>query len=132
MMTDHNQRRPAQACPGYDPPLDESLHGLERSIRVSTAAFMLDADESHVRKLLKAGELEGHRFGKRGVRIFVASIEAYRERNRIAPSQPAPMLRPKKHVRPNAAHLEALATLREWGVLIEPSPTSNEERGRRR
>lgn len=114
-----------------DPALAESLHGLERSVRVGTAAAMLDADPSHVRKLLKAGELEGHTLGKRGVRIFVASIEAYRERGRIAAGQRAPAPRPKRQAPPSAEHLEALAFLQQAGLLAQPSASTNSA-GRRR
>jgi len=111
-----NQPRATRSHLDRDPAYDELLHGLERSVRVSTAAAILDADESQVRKLLRAGELEGHTLGKRGVRIFAASIEAYRERNRIAPSLPAPAPRPKKQFRPSKEYLEALALLRESGA----------------
>ncbi|MGY0791838.1 hypothetical protein ACW7BJ_20925 [Azospirillum argentinense] len=76
---------------------------------------MLDADEWHIRKLLKDGELQGHRLGKRGVRILVSSIEDYRNRNRIVPTAPAP--RQRKQVPPSKEHLEAIATLQEWGIL---------------
>jgi hypothetical protein len=115
-----------------DPALAESLHGLERSVRVGTAAAMLDADPSHVRKLLKSGDLEGHTLGKRGVRIFVASIEAYRERGRIATGQRAPVPRPKRQAPPSVEHLEALAFLQQAGLLAQPAPTSNGARGRRK
>lgn len=114
-----------------DPALAESLHGLERSVRVNTAAAMLDADPSHVRKLLKEGDLEGHRWGKRGVRIYVSSIEVYRNRGRISKGSQGVAPKPKP-TKPSAALQEALAFLQEVGVLVQPSPTSNGARGRRR
>lgn len=115
-----------------DPALAESLHGLERSVRVGTAAAMLDADQSHVRKLLKAGELDGHTLGKRGVRIFVSSIEAYRERGRIANDNGAREPRRVKTVKPSAELQEALAFLQAAGVLAQPANSSNVARGRRK
>jgi hypothetical protein len=60
----------------HDP---ESASLIRASVRVRTAAAALDMDESQVRRLLEAGDLEGHGHGIRGVRIFVDSIRAYQE-----------------------------------------------------
>lgn len=84
-------------------------------MRVKTAARVLDADESHVRDLLRAGELKGHRWGKRGVRIYASSIDDYRRRQALGaqPHEPPKPSRPK----PAAGHAEALAYLRDLCVL---------------
>lgn len=50
--------------------------GIRPSARVKTAAALLDCDESHIRLMLKSGQLEGHRIGVRGVRVYVDSIAA--------------------------------------------------------
>lgn len=112
-----------------DPRAFETLYGLDRSVRVATAAALLDADESHIRRLLRDGELEGHRLGKRGVRVSVASIEAYRQRGIIRAVKP-PALKPPKTAPATAAHREALAALQEMGVLAQPAVTKHTTRRR--
>ncbi|WP_372396944.1 excisionase family DNA-binding protein [Azospirillum sp. HJ39] len=112
-----------------DPAALESLYGLDRSVRVATAATLLDADESHIRQLLREGELEGHRLGKRGVRISVASIEAYRQRGAIRPAKRSAQ-KPPKPAPATAAHREALAALRDMGVLAQPALTKPTTRRR--
>ncbi|MBP2229366.1 excisionase family DNA binding protein [Azospirillum agricola] len=113
-----------------DPAVCESLYGLDRSVRVATAATLLDADESHIRQLLREGELEGHRLGKRGVRISVASIEAYRQRGIIQPATKRSAPKAAKPAPVTAAHREALAALREMGVLAQPAVTKPTTRRR--
>ncbi|WP_454018466.1 hypothetical protein [Azospirillum sp. Marseille-Q6669] len=112
-----------------DPEQVDSLFGLERSVRVSTAATLLDADEWHIRKLLKDGELQGHRLGKRGVRILVSSIEDYRNRGKIANSGKRVPPKPKP-TKASAAHLEALSYLQQLGILPQPSNGAAKPRGR--
>lgn len=99
-----------------DPALADSLHGIDRSITVAAAADALSVDASTIRRLLVAGELQGHRVGlKRGaVRVYVSSISAYQARNRLDAPAP-PSAAPRRRVNP--AHREALAHLVSLGIL---------------
>jgi excisionase family DNA binding protein len=53
--------------------------------RIKRIAALLDCDESQVRRLISAGELEAHGIGRRGVRVYLDSLEAYRLRHSILP-----------------------------------------------
>lgn len=50
------------------------------SARVATVAELLDCDQGDVRRLVRAGELEAHGKGKRGIRVFLDSVRAYQDR----------------------------------------------------
>lgn len=50
---------------------------IRPSARVRAVADMLGDDPSHIRRMVKAGDLQAHRHGKRGIRIFLDSVEAY-------------------------------------------------------
>lgn len=73
---------------------------------------------SQVRRLVAAGELEGHRIGKRGIRIYEDSLDEYRRRNATGPGPSAktPPL-PRRQSGPTAAAREAMAALIEMGVF---------------
>jgi len=88
----------------------------DRSVRVSTAAAMLDCDDSTVRKLAKDGELEWHRLGRRGVRIYLSSIEEYRIRM-TAPTPAERRQTRKARQAPSKRHAESMAFLHSLGVL---------------
>jgi excisionase family DNA binding protein len=102
------------ANPSDAPTLAEPLG---RSVRVADAAIMLACDQSTVRKMVRAGHLTAHRVGVagRGIRVTVASIEAYKVRTTVGatpvtrPTAPAPA--------PTAAYRAALANLRDLGLL---------------
>jgi excisionase family DNA binding protein len=49
------------------------------SARVSKIAELLDCDESQVRRLVRSGQLQSHRIGKRGLRIYLDSVVEYQE-----------------------------------------------------
>jgi len=87
---------------------------LRRSLRPDTVAAMLDMDRSQVYKLIKSAELETHAIGKRGVRVYLDSVEAYRERGRGVQARPAA---PKPRQRLGGEFYEACARLRAVGVL---------------
>lgn len=89
--------------------------GLRRSVRVGTVAKILDMSPRQVRKLLKAGEFEGHAVGARGLRIFVDSVVAYQEGKSLAKRQVSAQVR--KHAHPSPAALQALARLKALGVF---------------
>lgn len=75
-------------------------------------------EDGQVRKLVAAGELEGHRAGKRGIRIYEDSVEDYRRRNQLGPRDPEPAQpRPQRKRGPSAAAREAMAALKSFGVF---------------
>ncbi|WP_081504514.1 helix-turn-helix domain-containing protein [Magnetospirillum molischianum] len=108
-------------------PADTDSQPLDRSITVKDAAALLGCDDSTVRRLLEAGEFEGHRIGvkKRGVRIYLSSVQMYRERNALA-KQPknrsSESTRSPPHRSPatTAEHKEAMAFLKSIGVRFSP------------
>lgn len=84
---------------------------------------MLDADESQIRRLVDAGELEAHIIGKRGIRIYLDSVEDYQARQAraarpraAAPEEGAPRRR-RSATASTAAHRAALARLRAEGIM---------------
>lgn len=110
--------RPAPLRLAEDPAAAEGLPCLRQSIRLQRAAALLDCDPSHVRQLLKAGHLEGHRIGKRGIRIYVDSLRAYQEARPLAVSrQAAGSDKPPPRPRAGAGHRQATAALKAWGWL---------------
>ena len=108
--------------------LEDPLFSRSRSVRVSTAAKLLDADESLVRTLLRDGDLEGHRIGTRGVRIYVSSIETYQQRGRLQKTggNKEPKRQPPR--KPSAAHREALASLHELGIFAQDASRPDRRR----
>ena len=98
---------------------NDELEGLliRRSVRVARVADALDMEEARVRKLLKDGQLQGHRIGKRGIRIYVDSVEELQRRTALGiPPDPKP---PRQGVKrgPSAEAYEAMRSLREMGVF---------------
>jgi hypothetical protein len=109
-----------------DPPSEESVLPGGRSITVKRTAVELDTDHATVRRLVRARELTGHYVGlgrsRRSLRIYVASIEAYRARNAIA--APAPIedkAVARSRPRYNRDHQRALVALTAAGVHIKTS-----------
>jgi len=102
------------------PVVEDADPGFERSISVATASAALDTDQSTIRKMLRAGEVSGHRIGtgkiRGGVRIYSWSIRAYQERNAIGES-PEPRCAPARPRRRSPRQAEATAYLRKLGVL---------------
>ncbi len=93
---------------------------IRHSARVKTVAAILDQDESQVRRLIAKGDLEGHRTGKRGVRIYLDSVRRYQERNRIDPNKSRTEKGLAKSPRARncaAAHQTAMAKLRARGLV---------------
>jgi excisionase family DNA binding protein len=103
-------------------PADADLPGIRQSVRVATVAKALDMHERDVRQLIDDGELETHRKGKRGVRVYIDSVAAYQLR------QARPSCRQKEVIsdaraspEEHAAHRtpgyrEALAYLAKLGI----------------
>lgn len=94
----------------------EKLH--RPSVRIATAAQIIDVDIATAYRLAYAGVIEGHRIGKRGIRIFLDSLRAYQEENPIAkkPLKTQASDAPKqKWQRPE--HWQSMAFLQQSGVL---------------
>lgn len=96
----------------------------DEGITVNRAARILGCDPSTVRKLLSKRRLAGWRVGAgdtpNGVRVSRQAVEAYKARHTIggsleADAPPPPKVRRPK---PGAAHNEALAVLRSFGVNV--------------
>lgn len=87
---------------------------FRQSARVARVAVLLDCDESQIRRLIYNGSLEAHRQGKRGVRVYLDSVEAYRARQRITvPLRPAELpSAPSPTPASKVAHRTAMAELR--------------------
>lgn len=95
--------------------LDQLL--IRRSVRVAKVAEALDMEEARVRKLLKDGQLQGHRIGKRGIRIYVDSVEELQRRTALGiPPDPKPSRQRMKRG-PSADAYQAMAHLRRLGVF---------------
>lgn len=94
------------------------------SAKVKTVAEMLEADESQIRRLIDAGELETHGIGKRGIRIYLDSVADYQIREaRKAPKSPAESepsadsIRRRRLTVSHAAHRSAVALLQKHKIL---------------
>jgi excisionase family DNA binding protein len=101
--------------------LPSAQAGERLSARVARVAAILDCDKSQVYRLINTGELEAHGLGRRGVRVYLDSVDAYRERQAKVPvGTPATRrLVIKSGCSPasRAAHLAAVAKLRDDGIL---------------
>lgn len=60
---------------------------LQKLLKVAEVAERLNVDESTVYRLLNAGELAGHRVGKRQWRVHPKDVERYLEQRRNVPEQ---------------------------------------------
>lgn len=100
--------------PSIDLPL------IRQSARVSTVARLLDEAPSQIRRMITAGDLEAHRSGKRGVRVFLDSVQALQEA-RISGQKagaPAPQGPPKPLSKATqAAHRAAIGHLQDLGLM---------------
>lgn len=83
------------------------------SARIDVVARTLDCDPCTVRRLLRRGDLEGHRVG-RGVRVYLDSVRRYQEVGHIGAAQSTA---PKPRSAPTTEGREAKAFLRSLGLL---------------
>ncbi len=104
-------------------PLELEEADPEESVTVAVAARRLGCDESTVRAMLNAGELEGFRVGKckrgrgpGGVRIQSESIRLYKERHRIG-AAPANDAGKRRRVVHTSGHTDAMRWLRSRGIV---------------
>ncbi|HWU54800.1 MAG TPA: helix-turn-helix domain-containing protein, partial [Rhizomicrobium sp.] len=63
------------------------LYEPRPSARVKTVAKLLEIDASQVRRMVADGSLEAHRIGKRGIRIFLDSVQAWQDATIIQPTR---------------------------------------------
>ena len=68
-------------CPDVDVTLNSTQ--CRPSIRVAKAAALLEVDISTIYRLIRNGNLESHRIGKRGVRVFADSLSNYQDQQKI-------------------------------------------------
>jgi hypothetical protein len=99
---------------------DPSAFQVRASARVATVAQLLDCHPADVRGLLLKGELEWHRKGIRGIRVFLDSVRDYQDRQ-ASPRQrcAAPLVHRRKHPSgaSTAAFRSAMAGLAAKGLL---------------
>lgn len=96
--------------------VSEWAEAPRRSLTIAMAAEVLSVDRSTVRKLLRSGKIEGHRIGKRALRVYTDSLDEYRELNAIGGGSRDRLERKAARPRLTAAHYEAEAYLRKLGV----------------
>lgn len=90
---------------------------LDRGISVAAAARLIGCDQSYVRKLLRAGKLDGYHL-QRGVRVRLSSVRAYQNR---LPYRRGPANEPRSpRERPGAKYREAVAALHRLGIRFAP------------
>lgn len=96
---------------------------LDRGVTVAGAAQLLGCDPSTIRRMLDNGDLQGWRVrasceARGGVRVSVASIEAYKQGLAIeAKSAGRPATKSRKARPITTAHRAAVARLRDLGIL---------------
>ena len=91
-----------------------------RSARVATVAELLDCEPGDIRKMIRAGELEAHGKGVRGLRVYLDSVRDYQERHKVLPvgekqNEPAPEQRRK--AASTASYREAMARAKSLGIV---------------
>lgn len=95
----------------------ELAPGFRPSMRLQRVAELLDCDPSHLRQLLAAGDLEGHRIGKRGIRIYCDSVQAYQEGRPLRLTLSGRPKAPARSRRRGALRNQAYRILRELGGI---------------
>ena|SRR5579859_3553779 len=101
------------------PAIPESATHVRPSARVAAVAELLDCHPTDIRRLVNKGELEAHRKGVRGIRVFLDSVRRYQERQVCHPkvarriAVPAPL---KKQI-PTAVYRAALSDLQAKGLI---------------
>jgi excisionase family DNA binding protein len=102
-----------------DPAIDEPM--IRPSAKVGTVARQLDEDPSQIRRMVANGDLEAHRTGKRGIRIFLDSVEAWQKANRVKANKKPGIVVPDAPKPPSratqAAHRQAVAHLQSLGLV---------------
>jgi len=97
------------------------------SARVARVAAILDESPSQIRRMLARGDLEGHRTGKRGVRIYLDSVADWQAGHALGKPQKAVQKPDGKAKAPmsratRAAHGHAMASLQALGLVPASRP----------
>lgn len=94
--------------------------GIRPSARVRTVAKLMEEDDSEVRRMVARGDLEAHRKGKRGIRIYLDSVADFQRRRELAPVGSHRLAAfdtgPERAIT-NAGHRAAMASLRKDGIV---------------
>jgi hypothetical protein len=100
-------------------PIDQPV--IRPSARIARVAQLLDEDPRQVRRMLERGDLEGHKSGKRGIRVFLDSVEAWQKKTALgalAPAQPPrPVAARQMTGATQAAHRQAKGYLQTLGLV---------------
>lgn len=103
------------------PHLTPDLCGHARPVaRVSEVAALLRIDESQIRRMVREGELEAHRHGIRGIRVYWDSVAAFQARRAVPaplPAQERQRIKAQRQAVSRAAQAAADARLRAAGIL---------------
>lgn len=91
------------------------------SAKVATVAQLLEDDPRQVRRMVARGDLEAHRVGKRGIRVFLDSVEAL-QRDQALKAQKTPQDAPAPPPRTltgatRTAHVHAVRDLQRLGLV---------------
>src|SRR5262249_21379312 len=102
-------------------PPPEAIENERLSVRIERVCKVLDVSPRQVGKLIAAGEIEAHKIGARGIRVYLDSLADFRERQKIVPkgrrNKALPPVRPPPSAASRAAHNAAVAELRKMGLL---------------
>jgi excisionase family DNA binding protein len=99
--------------------LTESTVHVRASARVAAVAKLLDCHPTDIRRLVDTGDLEAHRKGVRGIRVFLDSVQQYQEHRTCLPKaarMAVSLVTPKKQA-PTGGYRAALTDLKAKGLI---------------
>jgi excisionase family DNA binding protein len=89
-----------------------------QSVKVATVAAMLECDDSTVRRLVRDGQLQAHRTGKRGIRVYLDGVATYQAAHDVIPlPRNGREIRAKRAQRTRAKTTASMAVLRDLGLV---------------
>ncbi len=91
--------------------------GARRAVSTGQAADILCCSTVEVRRLVRRGELEGYRHGRRSVRVYGDSIAEFQARRRIVPSGVKVAEKPPRPSRRGTLRPEKRERLRALGII---------------
>lgn len=60
---------------------------MRKCVKVKEAANALSCSVSSIYRLLENGELQGFRLGKKGIKVYEDSLEAFAQKSQIGPKK---------------------------------------------